>query len=74
MKHESRPAIHLEKQLGWAQKLGGAQSLGISKVGQTVFARMMGSQIWHQGARGVWEGFCKGTMASAHLFVLQLLP
>ena len=42
-------------------------SLGISREGQTVFARMMGSQIWHQGDRGVWEGFRKGTMASAYL-------
>ena len=32
VKHEPRPAIHTEKQLGWAHKLGGAESLGISKV------------------------------------------
>ena len=24
MKHESSPAIHMEKQLGWAHNLGGA--------------------------------------------------
>ena len=36
MKHEARPAIHMEKQLGWAHKLGGEDSLGISRVGQTV--------------------------------------
>ena len=26
MKHESRPVIHMEKQLGWAHKLGGEVS------------------------------------------------
>ena len=41
MKHEQRPAIYMEKPLGWACKLGGAESLGISKVGQTVVARLM---------------------------------
>ena len=44
MKHEPGPAIHTEKQLGWASKLGGVESLGISKVGQTVVARLMESQ------------------------------
>ena len=28
--------------------LGGVESLGISKVGQTVLARLMDSQIWYQ--------------------------
>ena len=32
MTHETGPAIYTEKQLGWAHKLGGAESLGISKV------------------------------------------
>ena len=36
------------KQLGWAQKLGGVESLGIAKAGQTVLARLMESQIWYQ--------------------------
>ena len=67
MKHEARPAIHMEKQLGWAPKLGRAESLGISKVGQTVLARLMESQIWHQLAGSVEGGFRKGTMASACL-------
>ena len=67
MKHESGPAIHMGKQLGWAHKLGGAESLGISKVGQTVLASLMESQIWHQLAGSVWEAFRKGTMASACL-------
>ena len=48
MKHEPRPAIRMEKQLGWACKSGGAESLGISKAGQTLLARLMESQIWHQ--------------------------
>ena len=46
--------------------MGGAESLGISKSGQTVLARMMESQIWHQLANSVGEGLRKGTMASAH--------
>ena len=67
MTHEPRPTIHIEKQLGWAHKLGGVESLGISKTGQTMLARLMESQIWHQLA-GFWgRGFRKGTMASAPL-------
>ena len=38
----------MEKQLGWVPMLGGVESLGISKAGQTVLARLMESQIWHQ--------------------------
>ena len=53
MKLEPRIAIHMEKLLGWAQKLGGTESLGISKVGQTVLDRLMESQIWHQLAGSV---------------------
>ena len=45
MNHEPRPAIHLEKQLGWGCKLGGVESLGIFDVGQTVLARLMESQL-----------------------------
>ena len=56
MKHEPRPAIYMEKQLGWPHKLGGAESLGISKVGQTVLARLMESQIWHQLVALLGEG------------------
>ena len=36
VKPEPRPVIHMEKQLGWALKLGGAESLGISKAGVCV--------------------------------------
>ena len=63
---EARPAIHVEKQLGWPHKLGGPESLGIYKAGQTVLARSMESQIWHQLASSVEGGFRKGTMASVH--------
>ena len=67
MKHEPRQAILIEKQLGWAHKLGGTESLGISRVGQTMLARLMESQIWTQLASSMGGGFRKGTMASACL-------
>ena len=57
MKQQLKAAIHMKK------KLGGAESLGISKVGQTVLARLMESQIWHQlaGSLALWEeGLGKG--------------
>ena len=57
----------MENQLGWACKLGGAESLGIRKVGQTVLARLTESQRWHQFAGSVRGRFRKGTMASACL-------
>ena len=66
-KPEPRPAIHMEKQLGWAHNLGGAEFLGISKEGQPVLARLMESQIWHLLTCFVGGGFRKGTVASAHL-------
>ena len=53
----ARPAIHMEKQLGWAYKLGGAESLGIMFM-----ESQMESQIWHQIAGSVvlfWEGLAK---------------
>ena len=65
MEHEPRPTIHMVKQLGWAHKLCGAKSVEISKVGQTVLARLIESQIWHQLSGSVRGGFSKGTMASA---------
>ena len=67
MKPDPKPAIHMEKQLGLAQELGGAESLGISKAGQTVVVRSLESLIWHQLAGSVEERFRKGTMASACL-------
>ena len=44
-------------------KLGGVESLGISKAGQTVLASLIESQIWHQlaGSVALWgEGLEKG--------------
>ena len=57
----------MEKQLRWAHKLDGTETLGISKVVQTVLARLMESQIWHQLASSTGRGFREGTMASALL-------
>ena len=67
MKHKPRPTIHMEKQLGWTRKLGGSESLGISKEGRTLLARLMESQMWHQIAGSVGGGFTNGTTASACL-------
>ena len=69
VKHESRPPIHMEKQLGWAHRLCGVESLGISKVSQTVLARLMESQIWQLVAGSVGGEFRKEIMASACLDV-----
>ena len=53
----------MEEQLGgWGYNLGGAESLGISKVGQTVLAKLMESQfgtslpaLWEEGLeKGKW--------------------
>ena len=66
MKQEPRSAIQMEKQLGWVSKLGGVES-GISKVGQTVLARLMESQLRQQLACSVRGEFKKGTMSSACL-------
>ena len=56
----------MEKQLGLGHKFGGVEPVGIAKAGQTVLARLMESQIWHQLVSSVWGGFRKGTMASVH--------
>ena len=50
-----------------ACKLGGVESLGISKVGHMVLASLVESQIWNQLASSVWIRFTKETMASACL-------
>ena len=57
----------MEKQLGWAPKLGGVEPLWISKVGHTASARLMGSQMWYQPTGSVGGRLSKGAMASAHL-------
>ena len=67
MNDEPRPAICMEKQLGWAHRLGGVEFLEIYKVGQIVFARLMESQIWHQLASSVMGRFRKGRVTSDHL-------
>ena len=58
VKHEPRPAIHTEKQLGWAHKLGGAKSLVISKVGPNSVSQVdvvpdmaPACQLWLYGGR-----------------------
>ena len=63
----------MEKHLGWVSKLGGAEPLGISKVGCTVLARLVESHIRHPPAGSVEGGFRKGTMASALLSVWEKL-
>ena len=60
MQHKPRSAIHMEKQLGLACELGGVESQGISRVGQTVLARLMESQICHHLAGSVEGGFRNG--------------
>ena len=81
MRQELRPAILMERQLGWAHKLGGTESQAISRVGQTVSQADGGSNIIStcqvRGSVGEW--FRKRIMASAHLSVwektvLQLPP
>ena len=72
MLRQDKPFIPREKQLGWACKLGGVESLGISKVGQTVLPRLMEFQIWYQlaGSMTLLEGgLRKETVASAGLDV-----
>ena len=54
----------------WKNSLGGpvsrvGQSLGISKAGQTVLARLMETQIWHQLTHSVGGRFRKRTLPSA---------
>ena len=57
-----------------AHKLSGVESLGISKMGQIVLARLMESQIWHQlGSVVLWgEGLEKGQWPL--LTLMQFLP
>ena len=47
----------MEKHLESAHKLGEVEPLWISKVGHTLLAKLMESQIWHQLANSValWE-------------------
>ena len=76
MKHEPRLAIHVEKQLGWAQKVGWTESLGISRVGQTVLARLLESQVKRQPTSSVGgelsKGFKTSTRPDARHFSVSL--
>ena len=72
MKHEPRPAILLEKQLGWAHKLCGAETLWVSKAGQTVLARLKESQIWHQLAGSMVSGIEASALPNTRHFSLSL--
>ena len=62
MKHGLRPTIDVEKQLA-GPVIWVGQNQGISKVGQTILARLMNFQIWQQLASSValcGEGSEKG--------------
>ena len=63
----------MEKQLGWACKLGGVEPLWISKVGYTMLTRLMKSQIWHQPARTV-GGVGEEGSAKGQWLLLALMP
>ena len=69
MKLETRPDIHMEKQLRWACKVGGTESLGISRAEKSVSQidgiSDMAPVCWLH--RSVGGGFRKGRMASACL-------
>ena len=51
--------MHMEKQLGWAHKLGGTESLWIWLV-LAVSARLVESQMWHQPDGSVAPPFLSG--------------
>ena len=82
MQYEPRPAIHMEKQLGWTHKLGWVESLGMSKVGQTVLARLMEFQLWHslflwlcagrvqKMENGLYPPFCLGEVCPPALALM----
>ena len=60
------------KWVGWACKLGGVRSQGITRVGQTVWTRLMETGIWHPPLSSGWgEVLRKRTVASASTFVWQ---
>ena len=55
------------KWLGWAHKLGGAEFQEISRVGQTLLARLMETQIWCPPVNSVGTILSKGTMTAARI-------
>ena len=52
------------ERVGWAQKLGRVGPEGITRVRQTVLARVMETQLQHPHAGSVGKGISKGTVAS----------
>ena len=53
-----------QKHLGWAHKLSGVGSQGMTRLRQTVIARLMDTQTWLPPAGCVGGGVSKGIMAS----------
>ena len=66
MKHEPGPAIHMEKQLGWACNLGVVDPLQISKAGKNISQVDGVSDMTptYSICGSVEEGLRKRTMAS----------
>ena len=66
----------MEKQLGWAPKLGEVEPLWILKMGLTVLARLMGSKIWHQPTDSVGEQAQQrdNVLCSPQCQTIQYLP
>ena len=65
MQHEPRPAIHREKQLWGAPKLGGIESLGVFREDQTVDG-VSGSEL------AFW--LCAGGLENGQWPLLTLMP
>lgn len=55
------------KELGWSCKLGRAELLWVSKVGHTLFSRLLQAQIWHQPSSSVVGGLSKGTVVESSI-------
>ena len=56
----------------WKSGLGGPESLGISKAGQTLLPKLMESQIWHQLAGSV--ALCGEGLEKGQWPLLALMP
>lgn len=59
------------KQLGWARMSGGLGSQGITRVGPTVLAKLLETQLCRPFAGSVGGGLRKGAMASASTSVWE---
>ena len=62
---------YLWKQHGWTCRLGVEGPERITRVGKTVLARLMETQIWCPPAGPVPERLIKGTMTSTSVFVWE---